>query len=125
VSDPQSNRELTTSERHLVQWMLEHGEPDARELLPQLDHARVTGWRCPCGCASLHFVVSGQPEPVGGLRPVADFLCGSGDQQSGIFLYEQSGVLAGIEVYGLAGDAPRTLPTPDMLHAFSDATRNA
>jgi hypothetical protein len=57
-------------------------------------------------------------------RPVADFLCGHGDDQSGIFVYEQRGVLAAVEVYGLAGDAPKTLPTRDMIHAFSDATRN-
>jgi hypothetical protein len=61
---------------------------------------------------------------MGGLRPVADFLFGRGEQQSGIFVYQQGGVLAGIEVYGLAADALKTLPTPDMLRSFADATQN-
>lgn len=53
-------------------------------------------------------------------RPIADFVFGSGDELSGIFVFEQSGVLAGLEVYGLAGDAPRTLPSPELLRPFRD-----
>jgi hypothetical protein len=116
------DREPTAAERHLVEWMLEHGEPDARDLLPQLLRARVTGWRCPCGCASINFSVGGHPKLSGGLRPVADFVFGDEDDLSGIFVYEQSGVLSGLEVYGMGGDAPKGLPTPDMLRPFSNAT---
>jgi hypothetical protein len=57
------------------------------------------------------------------VREVAVF--GSGDELSGIFVFEQSGVLAGLEVYGLAGDAPKTLPGPDSLRPFADETANA
>ncbi len=125
MSESASNRDLTNEERNLVRWMLEHGEPDARQFLPQLEHAQVLPTRCPCGCASIDFSIDGQPKPSGGLRPIADFAFGSGGELSGIFVFEQSGVLAGLEVYGMGGDAPKTLPSPDSLRPFTDETANA
>jgi hypothetical protein len=105
--------------------MLEHGETDAPQFLSQLERAQVLPTRCPCGCASIDFSIDGQPKPGGPLRPIADFLFGDDSNLSGIFVFEQESVLAGLEVYGLAGDAPKTLPAPDILRPFSDATTNA
>jgi len=110
---------LGTDERHLVEWMLEHGSPEARQFLPQLAEARVTPWRCQCGCASFQFFIPGYPPPDGGLHPIADFVFGTGDEHAGIFAYERGGTLSGVDVYGLAGDAPSALPTPEMLHLFA------
>jgi hypothetical protein len=125
MSESTSNRELTVEERHLVRWMLEHGTADALQFLPQLERTQVLPTRCPCGCASIDFSIDGKPKPSGGLRPLADFVFGNGNELSGIFVFEQSGVLAGLEVYGLAGDAPKTLPSPDSLRPFADETANA
>jgi hypothetical protein len=125
VNEDSNNRELTSEERHLIRWMLEHGEPDAPQFLAQFEQAQVLPTLCPCGCASIDFSIDGQPKPGGPLRPIADFLFGSDTDLSGIFVFEQAGVLAGLEVYGLAGDAPKTLPTPDTLRPFPDATANA
>ena len=125
MSESESNRDLTSEERHLVRWMLEHGEPDAPKFLSQLERAQVLPTRCPCGCASIAFSIGGQPKPSGGLRSIADFVFGNGHELSGIFVFEQAGVLAGLEVYGLAGDAPKMLPSPDSLRPPSDETANA
>jgi hypothetical protein len=114
------NRPLTDAEKHLIRWMLEHGTQEAKAFLSQLDQAQVTPWRCPCGCASINLSIQDNPAPSGGLHPLADFIFGSDMNLSGIFVYEKSGVLAGLEVYGMAGDAPESLPTPDSLRAFSD-----
>ena len=116
------SRPLTSAEEQLVRWMLEHGKPEARAFLPQLERAQVTDWHCPCGCASINFAVEGFPEPSGGLHPIADFIFGGDEDMSGIFIFEKSGVLAGLEVYGLAGDAPKTLPLSDSLRPFENAT---
>ena len=124
VNEDQNNRDLSANEHRLVQWMLEHGSAEAREFLPQLAVARVTPWRCECGCASFHLFIPGYRLPSGGVHPIADFVFGTGTEHSGIFAYEQGGTLSGVEVYGLAGDAPSTLPTPDMLQPFSNATAN-
>jgi hypothetical protein len=114
------SRPLTSAEEQLVRWMLEHGKPEARAFLSQLELAQVTDWHCPCGCASIIFSVEGFPEPSGGLHPLADFVFGSGEDYSGIFVYEQSGVLAGLEVYGMAGDAPKSLPLSESLRTWEE-----
>ncbi len=51
---------------------------------------------------------------------LAEFLFGTHEDISGTIVWEQSGVLAGLEVYAFAGDAPKTLPSPDALRPFSD-----
>lgn len=112
------NRELTDHERRLMRWMLEHGSPEAAAFLPQLDEAEVTPWKCPCGCASISFQIRGRPQAPPGVHPIADFVFGEGDALSGIFVYEKDGILSGLEVYGLPGDAPTTLPQSEELRPF-------
>jgi hypothetical protein len=114
----ESTRQLTEQERHLAQWMLANGPPEAKAFLAQLEKAEVTPWRCSCGCASINFCIPGYPEPPPGVHPIADFVFGEGESLSGIFLFENDGVLRGLEVYGLAGDAPRSLPRPEDLRPF-------
>lgn len=111
------DRELTDNERRLVRWMLEHGGAEAEPFLGQLDEARVRSWHCPCGCASLNFAINGHPPPTGSTRPIADFLFGHEHDLSGVFVYEQDGILAGLRIYGLAGEPSETLPSPETLHA--------
>lgn len=114
-------RPLTAEERRLARWMLEHGAPGARELLTQVDRAHVVS-RCPCGCASIDLEVDGMPPPGGGMRVVGDFVFGGPDDLCGAFIYEQGGVLSGIEVYGLAGNAPPVLPAPEALTPLDAST---
>src|SRR4051794_4336930 len=106
----EGKRPLTDQEYRLTRWMLEHGNPEATGFLPQLDQAEVTDWRCPCGCASINFAIRGQPPPSPGVNVVADFLFGDEQNLSGIFVFEKNGILSGVEIHGLSGDAPRTLP---------------
>ena len=90
------NRQLTLVEEHLIRWMLEHGDTEAQDFLPQLGKARVTPWRCSCGCASINLSIEGFPDPSGRLHVLADFVFGSDSDLSGIFVFEKSGVLAGL-----------------------------
>ena len=120
------DRRLTPEESDLIRWMLEHGNPEAEAFLPQLEKANATPWRCPCGCASVNLSIDGQPEPSGGLYILADFVFGTDADLSGIFVFEKSGILAGLEVYGLATEAPKTLPLPEALRPFGDeANKNS
>ncbi|MFZ4574221.1 MAG: hypothetical protein ACOYN0_07470 [Phycisphaerales bacterium] len=105
-----------------MRWMLEHGSPAAAAFLPQLELAEVTPWKCECGCASINFRVRGSPEAPPGCVPIADFVFGSGDALAGIYVFQSDGILAGLEVYGLAGDAPRSLPDPTELLPFPDSS---
>jgi hypothetical protein len=112
-------RPLTSAERELARWMLEHGGPGAAIFLSQLERAAVVS-RCPCGCASIDLEVAGMPKPSGGLRILGDYVFGDDPELAGAFIFERAGVLAGIEVYGLAGDAPSTLPEPGSLRPFHE-----
>lgn len=114
-----SNRQMTQEEHDLVRWMLEHGKPEAAAFLPDVERALVTPWRCACGCASFDLIVQGLPEPARGkLHILGDFVFGSSDDLSGVFVYECAGILSGLEVYGLAGEAPKTLPSIASLKPF-------
>jgi hypothetical protein len=112
------NRPLTDAERDLARWMLEHGTEEARQYLDQLKLAEVTPWRCRCGCASINFQIKGHAEAPPGAEILGEFLLNDGDHQSGIFIYSSGGLLKGIDVYGLAGDAPSVLPRPENLSPF-------
>jgi hypothetical protein len=111
-------RPLTAEEHRLARWILEHGERAAEPFLAQLDGARVVS-RCGCGCASVDFAVDWGPVPGGGPFVLGDFLFGEPDNPFGVFVFQHGGRLAGLEVYGLAGeDPPRTLPRPEALRPF-------
>jgi hypothetical protein len=120
-----TTRPLTDEELRLAQWMLENGNPDARGYISQLVGAEATTWRCPCGCASFNFKVSGMPEARPGVHILADFVFGAETELAGAFIFESEGILSGLEVYGLAGDAPAVLPTPDSLRPWGDAAPRA
>lgn len=113
------NRALTASERSLARWMLENGSAEAKVFLSQLDNAEATSWRCPCGCASIHFQIKGMPEAPPSVHVLGEFVFGKPADLAGIFIFSSTGILSGIEVYGLAGDAPRQLQTPEDLRPFA------
>lgn len=119
------NRPLTETESSLARWLLEHGKPEAAAFLPQLAQASATTWRCPCGCASFNFAIPDHATPSGGMHLLADFVFGSAKDLSGIFIYEQSGVLSGLEVYGVAGEAPKVLPPVEALRPLESACTSA
>lgn len=113
-------REMTPTEKALVRWMLDHGQPEARGYLDQLEIARVTTWKCGCGCASFNLSIPGRPAPPPGVHVLADFLIEEReDGYSGIFVYESEGSLSGVEVHGVP-DAPKTLPSPEQLRPYEE-----
>jgi hypothetical protein len=114
------NRPLSLSEQQLIRWMLDHGGEEAREFLPQVDRAEASPEKCPCGCASIDLSIDGLPKSSGKLHVLADYLFGTADHLNGIFVFQRNGMLAGLEVYGLTGDAPKSLPLPSSLRPYSE-----
>jgi hypothetical protein len=113
------NRPLSESELHLARWMLENGSLEGKDYLSQLERAQVTPQRCPCGCAAIYFRIKDRPQPPPGVHVLADFVFGSEDALSGIMTYASGGILSSLEVYGLAGDAPKSLPSPESLRSVA------
>lgn len=111
------DRPLTTDERSLVQWLLEHGTPIAAGFLPQLVQARVAT-RCYCGCASIDFAIGGMIPPAGtSISILADYEYQSAaGHLFGAFVFERAGLLAGLEVWSVDGlSTPSTLPKVEQL----------
>jgi len=116
VTDIPDDRELTESERRLVAWMLSNSTEEARGYLVQLERARVAS-RCPCGCASVSFVVAGRPDPVGPLHSLADFEFSFVGEPASVMVFSCNGTLGGIEVSSWVGETITQLPPIDALGA--------
>lgn len=97
--------------------MLRNGTEEGRRFLNDLERARVHS-HCPCGCASIDFVIEGYEVPTGGIHILGDFLFGEGDKTSGVFIFEREGRLAGIEVYTYGDQVMRKMPDPSELRTF-------
>src|SRR3954465_12524964 len=112
------DRPLTEDEYELPRWILEHGTPEASQFLEQLDRDRVVAL-CPCGCASINFEIEGLGKAPPDVRILGDSIFGGESDLSGIFVFESGGVLSGLEVFGYAGDAPKSLPNPSDRRQIS------
>jgi hypothetical protein len=111
------DRPLTSQEATLTSWLLEHGEPAAKQFLPQVARARVAA-RCRCGCASVDFAVDGQRAPAGeGMEILSDYQWrGAGGELFGVFVFSRRDLLSGLEVWSIDGEAtPKSLPDPSQL----------
>ena len=115
MEDGQPYRALTSQEARLASWLLAHGNPDALGYVGQLERAQVTAWKCPCGCASINFKVENRPEAPPGVHTLADFQFVHEGNLCGVFIYSSDGILSGMEVWGISGDAPPVLPEPENL----------
>jgi hypothetical protein len=109
-------RPLSSKERELLVWLLEHGPLNATNLLPQLGIIEARG-SCSCGCPSIEFRVPVDSPFIAspqGMR--AYFLGRSGEDEVGLMLNAGSGVLSGLEVYTFGEvDHPFDLPAINTL----------
>ena len=119
----QQDRPLTEHERSLVRWLLEHGNPDAAEFLPQLADAWVVS-RCGCGCASIDFAIGGVlPADDAGMHILSDYGWQTDDgTYCGGFVFARGGQLAGLEVWSVDGlSSAGSLPRIDQLHPLDES----
>lgn len=105
---------MSDLELRLARWMLENGNPEAAQFIPQLEVAEVTPWRCQCGCASFSFKIRGKPDAPPGVHVLGDFVFLDGKELAGIFIYSSDGILSGLEVVSY-GETVRGLPEPSDL----------
>ncbi|MFM0040766.1 hypothetical protein PQQ63_26025 [Paraburkholderia metrosideri] len=68
------------------------------------------------------FPDQGPPTCAAGVRILGEFFFGPTDKPAGIFIFASEGVLSGIEVYGLATDAPAALPREEALRPFPSSS---
>jgi hypothetical protein len=111
------DRELSSEERSLLLWLLEHGAPNAARFIPQLGSARVTA-HCSCGCASIDFSIAGTLPPCAGdMDILSDYSWrDSAGHLFGAFVFARGGLLAGLDLWSIDGQATATqLPQSSEL----------
>jgi hypothetical protein len=109
-----ADRELSTGERDLISWLLDHHEGDTANLRGQLDRARVTGL-CGCGCPTIDLSVDGV-RCDGPLLVIGDYLVESpSGVVVGVILHVRGGYLHELEVYSASGGYPVPLPPPELM----------
>jgi hypothetical protein len=113
-------RSLSPEEAALVEWLVEHGRPDASQYRWQIPKLRVFS-KCGCGCPTIDFAI-GETRKVGSSHIIAD---GEGKSPEGaavgIILHVREGEISELEVYSITGEATIfTLPNPDSIVLWPD-----
>lgn len=114
--DIPEKRPLSSAEHALVKWLLEHGESNASRYLDQLNTATVHS-RCPCGCASINFAIYGNRPSKFEMQILSDYQWrDSNGFLFGAFVFAQDGMLAGLDLWSIDGQAtPTELPSIEAL----------
>ena len=112
-------RALTQEELQLLNWLLEHGEPEAKKYMPQLAEVSVIG-NCDCGCPTIDLAVSGKAAtPGSGSTILADF---QGTTPEGVYVgvlvHAREGLLSELEVYAFIDAKGFSFPKSETLEPW-------
>jgi hypothetical protein len=117
--EPQ-DREITTQEATLVQWLVEHGEQGCDRLLDQIRHLKVVS-NCNCGCPTVYFALQNDVNPRKGERLVSDWIARMDNELFGVMLFEVAGQISSLEVYCCSGRLNTSgLPDIGMLLGYDE-----
>lgn len=107
-----------------MQWLLEHGAGDNSSYLEQLGHARVARL-CGCGCASIDFSINGKRPQNFAMRVLSDYQWrNSQGHLFGAFVFEQDGLLAGLDLWSIDGQStPDSMPPLESLVPFGSPSQ--
>jgi hypothetical protein len=114
-------RPLTSHERELLYWTLEHGSEETKSFLPQV--ASIQAIRsCTCGCPSIQLYVT-EAAPLGishSGRVIVDLVGKTPNGELvGVLVFQDAGKLRELEFYLLDGEEKEFgLPTIASLSPF-------
>ena len=114
--DDSDYRPLTAEEQALLIWLLEHGIPDARNFLSQINTLRARS-SCTCGCPSIEFTVPLDAPYVETTHGTLAAFSGKSDGIDVVLaLTAGFGVLSGLEISPTGEtDRPFGLPAIESL----------
>jgi hypothetical protein len=93
-------RPLTSEELALLNWLLEHGLPEAKTFAPQVEKILATPW-CDCGCPSISLHVD-EEAPLGACSTtvISDVVGKTSEgKRIGVLLFQKDGKLTLLESY--------------------------
>lgn len=109
-----------------MNWLLEHGLPEAKTFAPQVENIRATPW-CDCGCPSISLhVEEGAPLGISSYSPIADVVGMTPEgKKVGLLLFQKNGKLDLLEEYELSViEGVWGFPVLDSLEAWQRAGRS-
>jgi hypothetical protein len=114
-------RQLTLSERSLLERLLSHGMADSKLYVEQLPLVTVIS-RCSCGCPTIDLAVDGRAASHGSPSLILSEASGVSPEgvSFGIILHSREGLISELETYPLE-DAVFTLPDIGRI-TFDDPT---
>jgi len=113
-------RPLTPDERGLLEWLLNHGTPDAAAYSPQVAVVSVVS-RCGCGCPTIDLAVGGRSASLGSPSTILADAMGVTREgvRVGVILHGREGLISELEVYSVAGhEGAFSLPRTEDLEAL-------
>lgn len=121
-----ANRQITSQERDLIEWLLHHGVPGLDRFIEQVEALTVI-WNCSCGCPTINFDVSSRSTEAEREVILADYLATVDGKDVGIILFQRGGRLSSLEVYSQAGNSePFGLPAVETIYSYEElASRQA
>jgi hypothetical protein len=93
-------RPLTSEELALLNWLLEHGLPEAITFAPQVEKIRATPW-CDCGCPSISLHLEDGVSLGASSNTVISDVVGKTPEgkRIGVLLFQKDGKLTLLESY--------------------------
>jgi hypothetical protein len=121
ADSPSVRRPLTTTERALLDALLDHDFDGAAELRAQVRRATAsTGCECGCVTIDLHVPDDVPVSSASGTAPVEGTVVDAGGAPiGGVWLFVEHGRLAGLEVHSL-DEAPSAVPPPERVSWDTD-----
>jgi len=116
-------RPLTPDESRLLEWLLNHGAPEAESYREQLPMLSVVS-RCGCGCPTIDLAVGGRAAMLSSPTTIlADVVGLSPDGvRVGVIVHGREGLISELEIYPLAGNKGTfSLPRIEDLKSFGDS----
>ena len=114
-------RPLSNEEVALLEWLIDHGRPDASKYRFQIPLLRVVS-KCGCGCPSIDLATGSASHKTGAPSIIAD---GEATSPEGVFvgiiLHVRGGEISKLEVYSITGQESRfSLPKPETITLWPD-----
>ena len=110
-------RQLTTRERDLVAWLIDHGPPTAAPYRAGLEQLRVVA-TCECGCPTVDFIAPPASHgDAGSQRRIVAEAFGTSPEHTAVdvILWASGDRLASLEVALMDEATTCTLPEPGAL----------
>ena len=114
------DRPINEDERDLLLWLLRNGLPGAETLAKQVEALRVKS-KCPCGCPTVEFELSGAAAPL-----VPQILANfhgkiANGEDVGVILWADQGRISSLEIYGFGDEEVSDLPLIETLVSFPES----